>query len=756
MRHFLKFKHFFSWIIIFLLASCETPEDETKDTSEFAAWRVQNGSKSNLKYSSLNQINRENVHLLEVAWEYKAGDDGFSIECNPIVIGNKLYATSPSVNAFALEASTGKALWTFDPYQYEGKSGRLTGSWAVNRGVAYWEDKTESRIFFGAGPYVYALDAETGKAVTSFGENGRIDLLKNLDHEVVKGTISVTSPVMVYKNLIIVGGRVSEDPGNSIPGHIRAYDVFTGERKWIFHTIPHPGEFGYDTWPDDAWKKFGGANAWSGFSLDEERGLLFFGTGSPSHDHFGHNRPGKNLFGNSVVALKAETGEYVWHYQLVHHDLWDYDLPSPPNLVTFEWNGKTIDAVAQITKMGFLFVFDRETGDPIFPIEEQPVKQSEVPGEQTWPTQPVPVYPPAFAYQGFKESDITDRTPEAAEFVRKNIFEVYGESNLYDPPSFKGDVVTPQFNGGTDWGGAAFDPQTGTLYVNTSNDPELLRVVENDDEDTFPYDYTGHQPLKDNDGYPIILPPWGTLTAIDLTKGAFLWQIPFGNYPGMEGKYEGPTGTYNMGGPMVTAGGLVFLGGSMDEMFRAFDKETGQVLWEAKLPAGGYATPATYSVDGKQYVVIAAGGGGKPGTRTGDSYVAYALPEPGKSNPKKQKEIVISDETTLGEQIYISRCSSCHQYNGQGLGQDFPPLAGTDWVTGDKKRLITVILEGLSGEIDVNGVTYNGAMPPWEQFLDDEQVAILLTYLRSSWGNSASPVSSEEVKAVRKSMQEDN
>jgi len=740
--------------IALIVFSCASHSEKAAENGGDQEWPSYNASKGNTKYSHLDQINRSNVDQLEVAWEYRAGDEGYSIECNPIIIDRVLYATSPSVNAFALNAATGEEHWTFDPYAYEagyrpGNTDRMTGSWAVNRGLAYWEEGEEKRIFFGAGPYMYALDPANGQPIQSFGERGRIDLLKGLDREVDGLPISATSPGLVYKDLLIVGARVSENEGEVVPGHVRAFDVRTGERRWIFHTIPHPGEYGYDTWPADAWKTFGGANAWGGFSVDEQRGLLFFGTGSPSHDHFGANRHGQNLFANSLVALKAETGERVWHYQLVHHDLWDYDIPTPPNLITVEHDGQRIDAVAQVTKMGLLFLFNRETGEPLFPIEERSVKQTQVPGEKTWPTQPFPTRPPAFARQGFKETDITNRTPEAHAFVRANVYNRYGDANLYDPPSFKGDIVHPQFNGGTDWGGAAVDPETSFLYVTTSNEPELMQVIEAGPDDNFPYGITGHQPVKDNEGYPITTPPWGTLTAIDLNQGLIAWQIPFGTYPEMEGKGLPPTGTFNMGGPVVTAGGLIFLGGSMDEKFRAFDKETGEVLWETKLPAGGYATPAVYAIDGKQYVVIAAGGGGKPGTRPGDAYVAFALPD----GKKAQTQADTSQAPVMAEegmQIYTSRCASCHQFNGLGLGSDYPPLTGTDWVTGDKGRLVRVVLGGLNGKLKVNEVEYNGAMPPWGGFLDDEQVATLLTYIRSSWGNDASRVTAEEVAKVRR------
>ncbi len=754
-----SFVNFTPVLITILLFSCAGPHENVNQPITNQDWPVASATKGNTKYSPLTQINRDNVAQLEVAWEYHTGQEGFSIECNPIIINKTLYATSPAVTAFALEAATGKEIWTFDPFAYEadrnqdenqsdGKK-RLRKSSAVNRGLAYWKEGEEHRLFLGVGPYMFALDVQSGQPIQSFGENGRIDLLKGLDREVDGLWINASSPGIVYKDLLIVGAQMGEDKGAVPPGHVRAYDVRTGERRWIFHTIPYPGEYGYDTWPKDAWKTFGGANAWSGFSLDEERGLVFFGTGSGSHGHFGANRHGQNLFANSVVALNVETGERVWHYQLVHHDLWDYDLPTPPNLITVEHDGQRIDAVAQVTKMGFLFLFNRETGEPLFPIEERPVPQSKVPGEKPWPTQPFPTRPRAYARQGFSEADITDRTPEAHAFVMENVYKKFGDGQLYDPPSFEGEIVFPQFNGGTDWGGAAVDPETGFLYVNASNEPELLQVVEADPDEDFPYNDTGHQPVKDNEGYPISTPPWGTLNAIDLNQGDIVWQVPFGMYPEMEGTGHPPTGTFSMGGPVVTAGGLVFIGGAMDEKFRAFDKESGKLLWEAKLPAGGYATPSVYAVDGRQYVVIGAGGAGKPGTKTGDAYIAFALPEAGAAQTHSDTSKAVVSAEAEGLQLYTSRCASCHQYNGLGMGAEYPPLIESEWVTGDKGRLIRLVLGGLTGEIEVKGVTYDSSMPPWGGFLDDEQVATLLTYIRASWGNSASSISAEEVEKVR-------
>ena len=717
---------------------------------EQATWEVASATKANTKYSPATQINRDNVHQLTLVWEYKAGEEGYSIQCNPIVIDTMLYGTSPKVQAFAIDARTGEEIWWFDPNKYEEGNNRLSRSTGANRGVTYWSDGEEYTIFFGRGPFMYALDARTGEPRQDFGENGRIDLLQNLDREIERAFINASSPAIVYENLLIVGSQLGEGTGVIAPGHVRAFDVHTGERKWIFHTIPHPEEYGYETWPEDAWKTFGGSNPWGGFSMDEERGILYFGSGSASNDHFGIERTGDNLFSNCVVALDVKTGERIWHYQIVHHDLWDYDVPTPPSLVTVKHDGEMIDAVAQVTKVGMVFVFDRVTGEPLFPIEERAVKQSHVPGEVSSPTQPFPTLPPPYARNGFKETDITDRTGEAHDFVRKHVWEKYGPSDLYDPPSIEGGVVFPQFNGGTDWGGAAVDVKSGVLYVNSSDEPELIQVLKNDDPDGYPFKVTGHQPVKDNEGYPISTPPWGTLNAIDLNVGKILWKVPLGHHPGLE--HLPPTGSFNMGGPIVTAGGLVFIGAAMDEMFRAYDKETGELLWETKLPAGGYATPSTYVVDGKQYVVIAAGGGGKPGTKPGNSFLAYALPD--KTSERASRSEVSRETLSEAARLYMTRCAPCHQFSGQGTGDIFPPLTKTDWVTGDKSRLIKIVLGGLGGQIVVNGKQFDGEMPPWKEFLNDDQVATILTYIRTSWGNNASEITPEEVKAVRMETEE--
>jgi quinoprotein glucose dehydrogenase len=679
-------------------------------------WRTHGGDPGHLQHSTLAQIHKGNVNKLAVAWTYRTGDAGADnrsqIQCHPIIVGNVLYATSPKIKVFALDAATGRELWVFDPFG----AGATQTSLGVNRGVTYWEDRDDKRILVTAGQRLFALDAKTGKPVPSFGAGGSVSLLDGLDRDVTGLYVLSNTPGAIYKDLLILGSRVSEGPGASAPGHIRAYDVRSGKIRWIFHTIPHPGELGYDTWPKDAWTRIGGANAWSGISVDEKRGLVFLPTGSAAFDFWGGNRVGSNLFADCVLVLKAATGERVWHYQLFHHDLWDRDLPAAPVLLTVKRDGKEIDAVAQVTKSAQVFLFDRQTGTPLFPIEERAVPPSDLKGEVAWPTQPVPLKPPPFARQALTEADLTDRTPAAHAAVLERLRAVR-TGRPFIPPSAQGTVIFPGFDGGGEWGGAAFDPDSGLLYVNANEMPWILTMVEIDraressdaahgrvvyqqncvachglegkgdpqgqypslvgvdkkltrdvvsqliatgkgvmpsfgmlsdrqraqlvaylfgdkpktseGEDppdlTIPYTHTGYNRFLDPDGYPAVKPPWGTLNAIDLTKGEIVWKKVLGELPELTKQGIPPTGVENYGGPIVTAGGLVFIGATKDEKFRAFDKTTGEVLWETSLPAGGYATPSTYSIGGKQYVVIAAGGG-KMGTKSGDAYVAFALP----------------------------------------------------------------------------------------------------------------------------------
>ena len=639
-------------------------------------WPAYLGDSGSSQYSSLEQITVDNVGELELAWVYRSGDadseDRTQIQCNPIIVDGVLYGTSPTLKLFALDAATGKELWRFDPFDDDYQLFGL----GVNRGVTLWED----RVVYTAGDKLYAVAKDSGEEIFN------LDLHVGLGERAEGLFIGSNTPGVVFENLLILGHRASENLP-SVPGDIRAFDLETGDLVWSFHTIPHPGELGYDTWPEDAWKNSGGANAWAGLSVDVERGVVYVPTGSAAYDFYGGDRPGQNLFANTLLALDARTGERRWHYQFVHHDIWDRDLPAPPNLVTV--NG--VDAVAQITKSGYVFVFDRDTGEPLFPIDEVPVARTELPGETTWPTQPVPTKPPPFARQELTASNLRPFARERFERLRPSV--------PFTPPSREGTVILPGYDGGGEWGGAAFDPETATLYVNASEMPWVLTMMEVHDtglhtgglayamhclychgvdregdpigiypalthlddeadvrdviqngrgamptfshlepevtdalvaylfdrEDPFPdnaphaplpFMSTGYHRFVDDNGDPAIEPPWGTLSAIDLERGEIRWQVPLG----------GATGAENYGGAVVTASGLVFIAASKDEKFRAFHKESGELLWEVDLPAGGYATPATYSVSGRQYVVIAAGGG-KMGTPSGDAYLAFALPE---------------------------------------------------------------------------------------------------------------------------------
>lgn len=704
--------------VAFFCIAFATPPVAFSPGDDYAAgsnWRVYGGTPASSRYSALEAINTQNVGRLKVAWEYHTGDTGpdnrGQIQCNPLIINGVLYGVTSKLRLFAISASTGRQIWTFDPFSVLGGE----NSWAGTcRGIAYWEQGFDKRILFTAGSYLFAIDAHSGIPKFEFGDNGKIDLREDLDYPKKDFFIVSNTPGVIYKDLIIIGMRLSEGL-DAAPGHIRAYDVQSGHRRWIFHTVPHPGEYGYDTWDDpDAWQRIGGANCWAGMSVDEKRGMVFAATGSATYDFWGGNRLGQNLFSDCVIALDANTGRRIWHYQTVRHDLWDRDLPAPPNLVTVLHKGKMVDAVAQITKHGFVFVLDRETGKPLFPVEEIRVPPSALAGEKAWATQPVPALPEPFMRQKFTAKDINDLTPEYnAEILPR--FRALQSGNMWNPPSLQGIVHFPGFDGGAEWGGAAYDPTSNWLYVNANEMPWVVKMVKNEpgqsvgqalyaancanchgldrrgnagafppltdigkklnalridtllrngkgtmpsfrhlpeaerqaliaylldekppgpqkeisaEEAAFlpPYTMTGYNRFLTKDGYPAIKPPWGTLNAINLNTGKIEWKVPLGAFDELTKKGIPPTGTENYGGPVCTAGGLVFIGASKDEKFRAFDKKTGKMLFETTLPAGGYATPAVYSAKGKQYVVIACGGG-KMGTKSGDSYVAFSVGE---------------------------------------------------------------------------------------------------------------------------------
>jgi len=577
-----------------------------------------------MRYSTLTQINRDNIANLSVVWTYSTGEGNQTCECTPIVIDGVMYITTNHLRVVALDAANGKALWSFDPYENERKYPMGEG---VNRGVAYWTDGRKVRILHATSDgQLISLDAKTGKLNLGFGTYGVKDLRDGISGDISKLKYGVTSAPVIYQDLVILGFSVGEGPRPSGPGDIRAFDVRTGKQVWRFHTVPREGEFGNETWEGDSWKNRGGANAWSGLSVDPERGIVFAGLGSASFDYYGGDRHGENLFANCTLALDAKTGNHIWHFQTLRHDVWDHDLPCPPTLVTVSHDGRKIDAAAQVTKRGYLFLFDRETGTPLFEIKEVPVKASDLPGEQTWPTQPVPVKPPPYSRVTFSKDDVTDISAASRAEVLARL-EKQLPFDEFTPPSSQGSFVIPGNIGGANWSGASFDPETGILYVNSNNLPFFHKLVKACMGDKYAYRLTNTDAVRDASGYPAIKPPWGTLTAINLNTGNFAWQVPLGEYKELTKQGIPPTGTLNIGGTIVTKGGLVFIGGSKDEKFRAFDKATGEILWEYQLPAGGYATPSTYSIDGRQFVVIAACGSGSMGTKPGDKFMAFALPE---------------------------------------------------------------------------------------------------------------------------------
>ncbi len=796
-------------------AHAQTPSPgnhESATTATSLDWPVYGGQAAGDHYSSLSQINRKNVQRLQVAWKFDAGEEG-GLETSPIVVGRVLYAYTATQKVVALDAASGKLIWKFD-------SG-IVGKNPV-RGLSYWTGGKESRIFAAVTNFLYALDAQTGRPIPDFAEGGRIDLRKDLRGNYQSVSIAMTSPGIVYKDLIIVGGR-NPETYPSPPGDIRAFDVHTGELRWRFHTIPHPGEFGNETWPKDAWRKAGAANNWAGMALDAERGIVYVPTGSPVFDFYGADRVGDDLFADTLLALDAQTGKRIWHFQGVHHDIWDRDFPSPPALVTVMRKGKRVDAVAQTTKQGFLFLFDRTTGKPLFPVEEHSYPASQIPGEVTAPTQPVPLLPEPFARQLLTEDLLTERTPAAHAWAVQE-FSTYLSAGQFVPTALdKETVVFPCFLGGAEWGGPAVDLKRGIIFINsnewacvvalTENKParstgertyhnqcsvchnddrkgspptypslvdvgtrltqaqieatilqgkgrmpafpnlqgdylqSLVQFVRNGGESgpkgsdekvaneappapsgpreaapasagadvygskcavchgdhregkppTFPalagvashlstqqiqdrihqgkglmpsfpglagkeldgllaylataqngidpdpdhdaiysstaegapmkYRITGSRDFLDPDGYPGIKPPWGTLNAIDLNTGKYLWKIPLGEYPALAAQGLKNTGTENYGGPIVTAGNVLFIGATVyDKKFRAFDSLSGQLLWETVLPFSAVATPATYMIDGKQYVVVTSGGGKDPKSPSGSVYIAFALP----------------------------------------------------------------------------------------------------------------------------------
>jgi quinoprotein glucose dehydrogenase len=667
-------------------------------------WPAYGGGADEDHYSPLKQIDRDNVSRLQIAWTYDTGEKG-NIETNPVIVGRMLYAYTPTQNVIALDAATGALKWRFN-------SG-IRGNTQPARGVAYWTDGKEARLFAGVMNFLYCLDPKTGKPVAGFGENGRVDLRKGLRGNYLEQSIALTTPGIVYKDLIIVGGR-NPETHPAPPGDIRAFDVHTGALRWVFHTVPRPGEPGEKTWPAGAWKTAGAANNWGGMALDAEHGIVYAPTGSAVMDFYGGDRLGDDLYANCILALDAETGKLLWYFQGVHHDVWDRDFPAPPALYTIDEDGKPVQALAAISKQTYVYLFNRLTGEPLAPIQEHPYPASTVPGEATARTQPKPDWPAPFGRQELTAEMLTNRTPEAHTWAEKQ-FGSFRSSGQFVPLAVgKQTVVFPGFDGGGEWSGPAVDPVNATLFVGSTemawtgglaavtnqagagrkiylercalchgidragagSFPSLVnvtarlperRILQNihngagrmpafpdlDDKalkalldylrspaensagtaavaNSGPHEYvfTGYKKFLDPDGYPAIAPPWGTLNALDLKTGKYLWQIPLGEYPELAKQGMADTGSEIYGGPIVTASGVIFIGGTVyDHKFRAFDTSTGRLLWEMVLPFAGIATPSTYMVDGRQYVVIAASGGRDPKGPVGGEYIAFALPQ---------------------------------------------------------------------------------------------------------------------------------
>jgi quinoprotein glucose dehydrogenase len=685
----------------------------TQNTAAPRIWSY-GGGPQQVRYSPLTAINRSNVAQLAVAWTYDTGETG-ALQTQPVVVDDVLYGYTPTHKTFAVNAATGAPIWTFDP--------GIKGS-GPNRGVMYWQggpDDPVRRVFAAVDNFIYALDAATGKPIEAFGAGGRIDLRDNLGRDPKTQGVRLTTPGVIYKDVMIVGGRVGEALPTS-PGDIRAYDVRTGALRWAFHTIPHAGEAGYETWPPQAWEYGGGANNWPGMALDEKTGIVYIPTGSAATDFYGADRLGDDLYANCLLALDAATGKRLWHFQFVRHDLWDRDPPSPPSLVTVTRDGRRVDAVAQATKQGYVFLFDRADGTPLFPIEYRAYPPSMVPGEVAAAEQPLPLKPLPFARQRLTADMLTTRTPAVHDWAGEQFKGMRSDGQFVPFSIDKPTVVFPGYDGGAEYGGQAFDPETGLYYVNANDlawtgqlapatggqsgkalyqqhcalchrddragtPPQIPSLTDVAARKTFPeivdvvrrgagrmpgfpaldqtavnaivqfvvtgqdtpaasaarggmapvaahplinnnYRFTGYKKFLDPDGYPAVAPPWGTLNAIDLNTGEYAWKVPLGEYPELAAKGLPATGSENYGGPVVTAGGLVFIAATNhDRKIRAFDKASGKLLWEAVMPSSANATPAVYESGGREFVVVAAGGGKSPQGGPGGVYVAFALPK---------------------------------------------------------------------------------------------------------------------------------
>jgi quinoprotein glucose dehydrogenase len=690
-------------LVGFVLAALAMAPASVKTPQE---WRYYGGDAGHTKYSPLDQINKKNVKALRPVWIFDTGDfsDGkafpnrSAFEATPLMVDGVLYVTTPFHRVFALDAETGRVIWEFDP-KFD-RTIRL--NLYASRGVAYWQSGSQKRIIVvNQEARLFSIDAATGKPNEAFGNKGVIDLKAGMTEKYPKTPFGNTSPPAVCGDTVVIGSWVGDGEPRGPAGDVRGLDVRTGREIWRFHTVPRPGEFGHDTWAGNSWQDRSGTNVWSLMSVDQERGLVFLPVTSPATDFYGGDRPGANLFGDSVVALDCSTGQRKWHFQTIHHDLWDYDLPSAPVLVTVKRDGKPVDAVAQITKTGFVFLLDRVNGKPLFEVEERPVPKSPIPGEHSSPTQPYPVKPAPFARQSMRMEDMTDVTPESRAACMEMIKGGNVDTKLYDPITETFGVMFPGTNGGANWGGGSFDPTTGTLYVNSMDVAAYVRMAKRPQGSEIPYRTQSSDRFWDKNRYPCQKPPWGSLTAIDLNTGEHRWRSTLGEYDELTARGVPKTGASNLGGSIVTAGGLVFIGATNDGKFRAFDKDTGEEVWTTRLPASAHATPMTYTgpKSGRQFILIASGGGNKYNNEYMSKLVAFALPRNGESSeprvisaappkPRFRADYKGADEKLPGvapaQPVPFShrahaqlrlRCLDCHTTAAKDVRAGLPPTA---------------------------------------------------------------------------------
>ena len=596
----------------------------------FTDWRQFLGGSDSAQYSGLKQIDKTNVSQLKVIWSYPTGGTNQYL-FNPTVVDGVMYVQAKNNSLVALDAATGRELWVH-PFQ-----GAVT-----TRGINYWQsaDGSDRRLFTTNAGYLTAINARTGETIQSFGDNGRTDLRSGMDDRDLSNSppVQTNNPGRVFENLIIMPLMRSGADYAYLPGDIHAYDVRTGKIAWVFHSVPRPGEFGNDTWPEGSWQKLGGALNWNALSIDEARGIAYIPLGTAKFDYYGGNRKGANLFGNSLIALDARTGKRLWHFQTIHHDLWDYDLPDAPRLLTVRHNGQSVDVIAQPTKHGFLFVFNRVTGEPLWPIEERAVPKSDMPGEEAWPTQPFPTKPPPFARQSFKPEDVNPLLPEAEQIALRERMGKMRNEGLFTPPSLQGTVTIPSTGGGASWGTSAVDPARGFMYVVSHDTPVRIRLARPGDPTAkgrpaiaqpaapgagtdFVHYVEVVNDLNSPSRLPVIAPPWSTMTAYDLNTGDIRWQVPYGTVPRLAEQGITNTGVLSQrGGPVLTAGGLLFAA-TNDKKFRAYDADTGRVVWETTLPAGSEGVPAVYELNGRQYIALCVAAGDGEG-----SYMVFGLP----------------------------------------------------------------------------------------------------------------------------------